>query len=210
VSKKELFMKILIAYYSLYGHTLQMAQAVKEGVASVADAEPVLRRIQEFPDVEKEIAGNKYAKAVWDKQKDIPACTLDDLKEAKGMIFGTPTRYGNMIAQMKRFFDTTVQLWLTGALEGKPAGLFTTTATTHGGQETTLLTMMPPLLHLGMLIVGVPYSTPGMLHTEGRGGTPYGASTVAGSKGELQPTPEDLTIARALGKRVADIAKHLQ
>jgi NAD(P)H dehydrogenase (quinone) len=179
VSKKELFMKILIAYYSLYGHTLQMA-------------------------------GNKYAKAVWDKQKDIPACTLDDLKEAKGMIFGTPTRYGNMIAQMKRFFDTTVQLWLTGALEGKPAGLFTTTATTHGGQETTLLTMMPPLLHLGMLIVGVPYSTPGMLHTEGRGGTPYGASTVAGSKGELQPTPEDLTIARALGKRVADIAKHLQ
>jgi NAD(P)H dehydrogenase (quinone) len=202
-------MKILIAYYSLYGHTLQMAQAVEQGVASVADAEPVLRRIQEFPDVEKEIAASKYSKAVWDRQKDIPVCTLDDLKDAKGVIFGTPTRYGNMVAQMKRFFDTTAQLWLAGALEGKPAGLFTTTATTHGGQETTLLTMMPPLLHLGMLIVGVPYSTPGMLHTEGRGGTPYGASTVAGSKGELQPAPEDLTIARALGKRVADIAQHL-
>ena len=202
-------MKILIAYYSLYGHTLQMAQAVKEGIASVAGAEPVLRRIQEFPDVEKEIAASKHAKPVWDMQKDIPVCTLDDLKDAKGFIFGTPTRYGNMIAQMKRFFDTTAQLWLTGALEGKPAGLFTTTATTHGGQETTPFTMMAPLLHLGMLIVGVPYSTPGMLHTEGRGGTPYGASTVAGSKNELVPTPEDLTIARALGKRVAEIAKRL-
>jgi len=203
-------MKILIAYYSLYGHTLKMAQAVQEGVASVPGAEPVLRRIQEFPDVEKEIAESKHAKPVWDMQKDIPVCTLDDLKDAKGVIFGTPTRYGNMIAQMKRFFDTTAQLWLTGALEGKPAGLFTTTATTHGGQETTPFTMMAPLLHLGMLIVGVPYSTPGMLHTEGRGGTPYGASTVAGPKNELTPTPEDLTIARALGKRVAEITTKLQ
>jgi len=206
---KGRFMKILIAYYSLYGHTLQMAQAVKEGVASVADAEPVLRRIQEFPDVEKEIEKSKHAKPVWDRQKDIPVCTLDDLKEAKGVIFGTPTRYGNMIAQMKRFIDTTAQLWLAGALEGKPAGIFTSTASTHGGQETTAFTMMAPLLHLGMLIVGVPYSTPGMLHTEGRGGTPYGASTVAGPTNELMPTPEDLNIARALGKRVAEIAIRL-
>ncbi|MGA2171803.1 MAG: NAD(P)H:quinone oxidoreductase [Sedimentisphaerales bacterium] len=203
-------MKVLIAYYSMYGHTLQMARAVGEGAASVADTEAVLCRIQEFPDVEKEIGKNKYSKQVWDQQKDIPVCTLDDLREADGVILGTPTRYGNMTAQMKKFIDSTVQLWLEGALEGKPAGLFTSTSTTHGGQETTLLTMMAPLLHLGMLIVGVPYSTPGMLHTEGRGGTPYGASTVAGPKNDLQPAPEDLNIARALGRRVAEIAKGLR
>jgi NAD(P)H dehydrogenase (quinone) len=203
-------MKVLIAYYSMYGHTFQMARAVKEGAASVADTEVILRRIQEFPDVEKDIGQNKYAKQVWDQQKDIPVCTLDDLREADGVIFGTPTRYGNMTAQMKKFIDSTVQLWLEGALEGKPAGLFTSTSTTHGGQETTLLTMMMPLLHLGMLIVGVPYSTPGMLHTEGRGGTPYGASTVAGTQNNLQPAPDDLNIARALGRRVAEISKKLR
>ena len=203
-------MKVLIAYYSMYGHTLQMARAVKEGAASVADTEVVLRRIQEFPDVEKDIGQNKYAKQVWDQQKDVQVCTLDDLREADGVIFGTPTRYGNMTAQMKKFIDSTVQLWLEGALEGKPAGLFTSTSTTHGGQETTLLTMMMPMLHLGMLIVGVPYSTPGMLHTEGRGGTPYGASTVAGTQNNLQPAPDDLNIARALGRRVAEISKKLR
>ena len=203
-------MKVLIAYYSMYGHTLQMARAVKEGAASVADTEVVLRRIQEFPDVEKDIGGTKYAKQVWDQQKDIPVCTLNDLREADGVILGTPTRYGNMTAQMKKFIDSTAQLWLEGALEGKPAGLFTSTSTTHGGQETTLLTMMMPMLHLGMLIVGVPYSTPGMLHTEGRGGTPYGASTVAGTQNNLQPAPDDLNIARALGRRVAEISKKLR
>jgi NAD(P)H dehydrogenase (quinone) len=111
---------------------------------------------------------------------------------------------------MKKFIDSTVQLWFAGALEGKPVGLFTSTATTHGGQETTLLSMMMPLLHLGMIIVGVPYSTPGMLHTEGRGGTPYGATTIAGSKNELVPTPQDLEIAKALGKRVAEAALRLK
>lgn len=202
-------MNVLIAYYSMYGHTLQMARAVRDGAASVPGAEAILRRIQEFPDVEKEIHNNKYAKQVWDKQSDIPVCTLDDLIKADGLILGTPTRYGNMTAQMKKFIDSTATLWLEGALEGKPAGLFTSTATTHGGQETTLLTMMAPLLHLGMLVVGVPYSTPGMLHTEGRGGTPYGASTVAGQKNELTPTIEDLSIAEALGRRVAQIAAKL-
>jgi len=203
-------MKILIAYYSRYGHTLQMARAVGEGVTQVNGAEAVLRRIQEFPDVEKEIGVDKYAKQIWDQQKDVPVCTLDDIREADGVIFGTPTRYGNMTAQMKRFIDSTAGLWLEGALEGKPAGVFTSTATTHGGQETTLLTMMIPLLHLGMLIVGVPYSTPGMLHTEGRGGTPYGASTVAGPKNNLQPPLDDLNIARALGRRVAELAKKIR
>jgi NAD(P)H dehydrogenase (quinone) len=203
-------MNILIAYYSLYGHTLQLAKAVRQGASSVAGTEAILRRIAEFPEIEKDIENNKYAKKVWDQQKDIPVCSLDDLRQADGLLLGTPTRYGNMSAQMKRFIDSTASLWLEGTLEGKPVGLFTSTATTHGGQETTLLTMMPPLLHLGMLIVGVPYSTPGMLHTEGRGGTPYGASTVAGPKNELEPTIEDLGIAEALGRRVAEITVKLK
>jgi NAD(P)H dehydrogenase (quinone) len=203
-------MNVLIAYYSMYGHTLQMARAVREGAASVNGTEAILRRIAEFPEIEKEIGNNKYAKDVWDQQKDIPVCTLDDLRKADGLILGTPTRYGNMTAQTKKLIDSTATLWLEGVMEGKPVGLFTSTATTHGGQETTLLTMMAPLLHLGMIIVGVPYSTPGMLHTEGRGGTPYGASTVAGSKNELQPTVEDLSIAEALGRRVAEITAKLR
>ena len=203
-------MKVLVVYYSLYGHVLQLAEAVAKGVSSVAGVEAVLRRVLEFPEVEEEISQHPHALAVWERQKDIPVCSLDDLKEADGIVFGTPTRYGNMIAQMKRLFDSTVTLWMEGAFEGKPAGLFTSTASTHGGQETTCFTMMAPLLHLGMIIVGVPYSTPGMLHYEGRGGTPYGASTVAGGKNELQPAPEDLVIAQALGRRVAEVAKKLR
>jgi NAD(P)H dehydrogenase (quinone) len=203
-------MKVLVVYYSLYGHVLQMAQAVVAGVKEVAGVDAVLRRVQEFPEIEQDIPQHEHALAVWNRQKDIPVCTPEDLKDADGIVFGTPTRYGNMTAQMKRLFDSTVQLWLEGALEGKPAGLFTSTATTHGGQETTPFTMMAPLLHLGMIIVGVPYSTPGMLHTEGRGGTPYGASTLAGSRNELNPAPEDLGIAQALGRRVAEVAKKLR
>ena len=145
-----------------------------------------------------------HAYQVYQSQASVPECTVDDLRDADGVIFGSPTRYGNMTAQMKKLIDSTAQLWLSGQMEGKPAGVFTSTASTHGGQETTLLTMMVPLLHLGMLIVGVPYSVPGMIHTEARGGTPYGATTIAGPRGELQPTADDLTIARTLGKRVAE------
>ncbi|MGO9620186.1 MAG: NAD(P)H:quinone oxidoreductase [Desulfobaccales bacterium] len=203
-------MKVLVVYYSMYGHVLQLAQSVVDGVKSVAGVEAVLRRVQEFEDIERDLARHEHALAVWNRQQDIPVCTLDDLKEADGIIFGTPTRYGNMTAQMKRLFDGTAKLWLEGAFEGKPAGVFTSTATTHGGQETTCLTMMVPLLHLGFIIVGVPYSTPGMLHTEGRGGTPYGASTVAGPGNDLAPAPEDLAIARALGRRVAEITRKLR
>jgi NAD(P)H dehydrogenase (quinone) len=115
-----------------------------------------------------------------------------------------------MTAQRKALIDSTTQLWLNGQMEGKPAGVFTSTASTHGGQETTLLTMMVPLLHLGMVIVGVPYSTPGMIHTEARGGTPYGVSTIAGATGEIQPTPGDLAIAKVQGKRVAETALALR
>jgi NAD(P)H dehydrogenase (quinone) len=203
-------MKILVVYYSMYGHVLKMVRAAAEGAQSVAGAEVILRRV---PDLEynlPKVQGSPHAQDVLAQQKDIPLATVTDLKEADGVIFGTPTRYGNMCAQLKQYFDQTIDLWLTGALEGKPAGIVVSTATTHGGQETTALTMMAPLLHLGFIIVGVPYSTPGMLHTEGRGGTPYGASTVAGGRNELTPAPEDLEIAKALGRRVADITKKLK
>ena len=204
-------MKILVVYYTVYGHVLTMAKAVEEGAKSVAGSDVVLRRSREFPDTVQNL--NKeggYAKQVYDSQASIPECTLDDLRAADGVIFGSPTRYGNMTAQMKALIDSTAQLWLNGEMEGKPAGVFTSTASTHGGQETTLLTMMVPLLHLGRLIVGVPYSLPGMIHTEARGGTPYGATTIAGPRGEIQPTPDDLAIAKALGRRVAEVTASLR
>ncbi len=204
-------MKVLVVYHSVYGHILQMARAVAEGVDSVAGAEGMLRRVEEFPEnSEGWENGDGHASEIWAEQKAIPVCTLDDLREAQGVLFGSGTRYGNMTAQMKRFIDSTAQLWLNGDMVGKPGGVFTSTASTHGGQETTCLTMMTPLIHLGMLVVGVPYSVEGMIHTEARGGSPYGASTIAGPKGELQPKPEDLAIARAQGKRVAEIAKKLR
>lgn len=203
-------MKVLVVYYSMYGHVLEMAKAVTEGAGSVEGVEVMLRRVAEFEETEREMEGHEHARTVWEQQKAIPVCTLDDLRRADGILFGSPTRYGNMSAQMKRFLDSAAQLWSEGAMEGKPAGLFTSTATAHGGQETTLLTMMVPVLHLGMIVVGVPYSTPGMLHTEGRGGTPYGATTLAGPRNDLRPAPQDLDIARALGRRVAQIAKKLR
>ena len=149
-------MKILIVYYSLYGHVFKLAQAVKEGAESVKGAEVLFRRVEEFDVVLKKTADDKYLSQVREQQKDIPVCTLDDLRAADGVLMGSPTRYGNMTAQMKQLVDSTATLWLKGEMEGKPAGVFTCTASTHGGQETTLVTMMIPLLHLGMLIVGVP------------------------------------------------------
>ncbi|HEY9736168.1 MAG TPA: NAD(P)H:quinone oxidoreductase, partial [Trichocoleus sp.] len=192
--------KILIVYYTLYGHTLQLARAVEEGAKAVPGVETMLRRVEEFDIVkEKAIQGNEFAQQIWDQQQQIPVCSLDDLRAADGAIFGSPTRFGNMAAQLKQLFDSMSSLWLSGEMEGKPGGVFTSTASTHGGQESTLITMMNPLLHLGMLVLGVPYSVEGMTHTEARGGTPYGPSTIAGGKGELQPQPGDLAIARALG-----------
>jgi NAD(P)H dehydrogenase (quinone) len=186
-----------------------MARAAEEGVSSVRDVEAVLRRVEEFEDTQKKLEQDEFGRPVWEKQKDIAVCTLNDLKDSAGLLIGSPTRYGNMTAQMKKLVDSTATLWQEGAMEGKPAGFFTSTATTHGGQETTLITMMIPFLHLGMIVTGVPYSAQGMLHTDARGGTPYGATTIAGQQNELQPTAEDLDIARALGRRVAETAKKL-
>ncbi|MEW6156079.1 MAG: NAD(P)H:quinone oxidoreductase [Verrucomicrobiota bacterium] len=199
-------MKVLIVYYSLYGHTMKLARAVEEGARSVQGVEVLLRRAEEFDIVIRKTANDPHISKVREEQNKIPVCTLEDLRAADAVIFGSPTRYGNMTAQMKQLIDSTGSLWLKGEMEGKPAGVFTSTASTHGGQETTLITMMIPLLHLGMIIVGVPYSAPGMIHTEARGGTPYGPTTIAGPEGELQPVDGDLVIARALGKRVAEVA----
>jgi NAD(P)H dehydrogenase (quinone) len=203
--------KVLVVYHSVYGHVKTLASSVEKGAKEVAGVEVVVRRVKEFPDL---VAGmkaeNGYAWQVYQSQADVAECTVDDLQDADGVIFGSPTRYGNMTAQMKALIDSTGKLWMAGAMEGKPAGVFTSTASMHGGQETTLVTMMVPLLHLGMIISGVPYSVDGMIHHEARGGTPYGASTVSGAMGQLQPTPEDLAIAAALGKRVADLTVKLR
>jgi NAD(P)H dehydrogenase (quinone) len=203
-------MKVLIVYYSKYGHVLKLARAVQNGADSVEGVEVVLRRAPEFPEDLQEIMQSEHARPVWEQQKDIPECTAEDVRDADAVIWGSPTRFGNMTAQMKRLLDGLAGLWVEGKLEGKPTGVFTSTATTHGGQETTLLSMMIPLIHLGMIVVGVPYSTEGMLHAEGRGGTPYGPSTVAGSNNALAPTAEDLSIAEALGRRVAQVALRLR
>ena len=203
-------MKVLIVYYSMYGHVMQLARAVEAGAKSLAGADFILRRVKEFPEVEQATANNELAVKIREEQKDVPIVTLDDLRAADAVIFGTPTRFGNMTAQMKQLFDSTASLWLKGEMEGKIGAAFSSTASTHGGQETTLVTMMIPMLHLGMIIMGMPYSAPGMLHTEGRGATPYGPTTVAGARGELQPAKEDLEIARLLGVRVAETEKKLR
>jgi NAD(P)H dehydrogenase (quinone) len=203
-------MKVAIIYYTMYGHTLALARAVEEGAKAVAGTEVLLRRVAEFDSVLPQIEASEHAKKTYAEQQAIPLATLDDLRSADAVVFGSPTRYGNMAGQLKAFLDTTVSLWSKGELEGKPGGVFTSTATTHGGQESTLLSMMNPMIHLGMIIVGVPYSTPGMIHHEARGSSPYGASVVAGPKGELAPHPADLEIGRALGRRVADVAKKLR
>jgi NAD(P)H dehydrogenase (quinone) len=204
-------MKVAIIYYSMYGHVYQLARAIEEGVKSVGGTEVLFRRVREFPEVEQATAARGgHAATVAQQQKDVPIASLDDLRAADAVIFGSPTRYGNMTGQLKAFIDTTASLWLNGELEGKVGAAFTSTASTHGGQESTLLSMMTPMFHLGMIISGVPYSTPGMLHTDGRGSTPYGASVVAGPKGELAPAPEDLEVGRALGKRVAELAKKVR
>jgi NAD(P)H dehydrogenase (quinone) len=202
--------KILIVYYSLYGHMFRLAQAAAAAAAEVPGAVPILRRVAEFDTVDKAIDQNDYMRQVRESQKDVPVVTLDDVKEADGYFFGSPTRFGNMAAQMKQLFDTMGGLWMQGSLEGKPAGVFTSTGTTHGGQETTLFTMMPPLLHLGAVIVGIPYSTEGLAHTEARGASPYGASTIAGRSGELQPTEQDLFFVGVQAKRIAEIARKLR
>ena len=202
---------ILVVYYSAYGHIYRMAQAVAEGARAISGTDVRLRRVAELEGARQAMSKSPHYVAAQEQQKDIPEATLDDLRWADGICWGTPTRYGNMTAQMKQFIDSTGSLWLKGELETKAAGIFTSTATIHGGQETTVLTSMVPLLHLGMVIVGTPYGeNPQILVTEGIGGSPYGPGTLAGPDNSRQPVESELTTARNLGRRVARVAERLK
>lgn len=203
--------RILITFYSAYGHTHKMAMAVAEGARSVAGAEVRLRRIPELQEAKQTQAGSKSYAAAQEQQAEIEEVTHDDLRWADGILWGTPTRYGNMTAQMKYFIDTTGGLWQAGELEDKVTGIFTSTATIHGGQESTILTALVPLLHLGMIFIGTPYGqNPQILTTEGIGGSPYGPATMAGGDGSRQPVEDEYTTARNLGIRAARVAARLK
>ena len=201
-------MKVLILFYSTYGHIYKMAQAVEEGAREVDGTEVVLRRVPEtLPDSVLAAQGALEAQKAF---SHIPVCTHDDLEAADAIIFGTPTRFGNMIAQMRAFLDSTGGLWAKGALVGKVGSVFTSTATQHGGQEATILSFHTTLLHHGMVIVGLPYTFSGQTGVdEIKGGSPYGASTITGGSGERQPSETELSGARFQGRHVAQIAQKL-
>ncbi len=201
-------MKILIVYYSTYGHVHQMAEAMAEGARRIDGAEVEMRRVPEtLPDeVLEEMGALEVQKAF----AHIPVCTVDELATADAIIFGTPTRFGNMCGQMRQFLDATGQLWSQGALVGKVGSVFASTATQHGGQESTLLSFHVSLLHHGMMIVGLPYAFQGQMRTdEITGGSPYGATTIAGTSGERMPSQNELDAARFQGEHVATIAARL-
>jgi NAD(P)H dehydrogenase (quinone) len=200
--------KVQVIFYSMYGHIYKMAEAVVEGAKQAPGAEVSLYQVAELiPDDVLEKYGAKAAKAAFAK---IPVAKVEQLAEADAIIFGMPTRFGNMAAQMRNFLDQTGQLWMKGALVGKVGSVFASTGTQHGGQETTITSFHTTLLHHGMVIVGVPYSESGLLHMgDITGGTPYGATTLAGPDGSRQPSENELKIARYQGKRVAEIAGKL-
>lgn len=193
---------ILVLYYSHHGAVGEMARLVCRGIEQVDGARARLRTVPRVRPVT-----NVAEPAV--PESGAPYAELRDLEECCGLALGSPTRFGNMAAPLKHFLDSTAVLWQSGALAGKPAAVFTSTASLHGGQETTLLSMMLPLLHHGMLIVGVPYTEPELL-TTASGGTPYGASHVAGPAGGLPVTGDEKKIAIALGRRLAQVARKLE
>ncbi len=200
--------KVQVIFYSMYGHVYKMAQAVVEGAQQVPGAEVNLYQVAELmPDEVLEKSGAKAARAAF---ANVPVAKVEQLADAHAVIFGTPTRFGNMAAQMRNFLDQTGQLWFKGGLIGKVGSVFASTATQHGGQETTITSFHTTLLHHGMVIVGVPYSESGLSHMgDITGGTPYGATTLTGSDGSRQPSENELKIARYQGKHVAEIASKL-
>jgi len=201
-------MKVLVLYYSTYGHVHHMAQAIAKGAREVSGAEVVLRRVPEtLPSDVLESMGAVDAQKAF---ADVPFATVDELAEADAIVFGTPTRFGNMTGQMRQFLDATGQLWASGALVGKVGSVFTSSATQHGGQESTILTFHVTLLHHGMVVVGLPYAFQGQMRLdEITGGSPYGASTIAGGSGERMPSENELDGARFQGRHVATIAAKL-
>ncbi|MBD3306089.1 NAD(P)H:quinone oxidoreductase [candidate division KSB3 bacterium] len=201
-------MKVLVVYYSMYGHIHQMAEAIAEGTRKVEGAEVELRRVPETlsPEILAKMGAVEAQKAF----VHVPVCTVEELASADAIIFGTPTRFGNMCGQMRQFLDATVSLWAKGALVGKVGSVFTSSATQHGGQETTIVSFHLTLFHLGFIIVGLPYAFQGQRRIdEITGGSPYGASTIAGPQGERMPSENELEAARFQGEHVAKITAKL-
>ncbi len=196
--------QILVLYYSMYGHVEILAKAVAEGVRSVADVEVTIKRVPEImPEEAARAAGVKL-------DQDAPIATVDELPNYDAIIFGTPTRFGNMCAQMRNFLDQTGGLWMSGGLIDKVGSVFTSTASQHGGQETTITSFHSTLLHQGMVIVGVPYAEKRLLNMdEISGGSPYGASTITKGDGSRLPSENELAIARYQGRHTAEIARRL-
>ncbi|MBX5497250.1 MAG: NAD(P)H:quinone oxidoreductase [Bryobacteraceae bacterium] len=201
--------KVQVIFYSMYGHVYKMAEAIAQGAREVPGAEVSLYQVPELvPDAALERTGAKAARAAF---AHIPIAKPEQLVEADAILFGTPTRFGNMAAQMRNFLDQTGQLWVKGALIGKVGSVFISTATQHGGQETTITSFHSTLLHQGMIIVGLPYSASGLVTmTEITGGSPYGAGTLAGSDGSRQPSENELALARFQGRHVTEIAARLK
>ncbi len=201
-------MKIQIIFYSMYGHVYKMAEAVAAGAREVSGADVSLYQVREL--VPEEALVKSGAKKAREAFAHIPLAEVDRLPEADALIFGTPTRFGNMCAQMRNFLDQTSRLWLSGSLVGKVASVFACTATQHGGQETTITSFHSTLLHLGMIIVGVPYAEQRLLNMkEITGGTPYGATTLSDADGSRQPSENELAIAKYQGRHVAQISARL-
>ncbi len=196
-----MMLKILVLYYSQNGSVLNLAREMAKGIDSVAGCEAVLRTVPKVSTVCEQIADSI-------PDSGAPYVSIEDLRECAGLAMGSPTRFGNMAAAMKYFLDGTSGVWLSGDLIGKPACVFTSSSSMHGGQESTLLTMMLPLLHQGMMVLGVPYSEADVSSTQ-TGGTPYGASHVSGSDGKNQLSPAEKRIAFAQGKRLAQTAAKL-
>ena len=201
-------MKVLVVFYSVYGHTYRMAEAVAEGAREVAGARVELRRVLEtLPEETLRQIGAIESQKIF---SHVPVCVVEELAEADAIVFGTPTRFGNMCGQMRQFLDAAGPLWAKGALVGKAGSVFTSSANQHGGQETTIISFHLTLLHLGMVVVGLPYAFQGQTRVdEITGGSPYGASTIAGPLGEMWPSENELAGARFQGKHVATIAAKL-
>jgi NAD(P)H dehydrogenase (quinone) len=201
--------KVLIVHYSMYGHIYRMAEAIAEGVREVTGCEALVKRVPET--LSDEVLGAMGALEAGKGMAHIPIATVDDLADADAVIFGTPTRFGNMCGQMRQFLDATGGLWMKGTLVGKVGSVFASSATQHGGQESTILSFHTTLLHQGMIVVGLPYSFAGQMgFGEVTGCSPYGASTITGGQGERMPSENELAGARFQGAHVAKIAKKLK
>jgi NAD(P)H dehydrogenase (quinone) len=200
--------RVLVVFYSMYGHIYKMAEAIAEGVREIPGCEVVLRRVPET--LPGEVLEKMGALDAQKAMAHIPLVQLEELASADAIIFGTPTRFGNMCGQMRQFLDSTGQLWLKGSLVGKVGSVFSSSATQHGGQESTILSFHTTLLHQGMVVVGLPYAFAGQMdNSQITGCSPYGASTIAGTDGSRNPSENELAGARFQGTHAATIARKL-